>query len=431
MGNFYVNLDLSLVRNGGRKAVTMTTDGFKELINHIPYYDRKGLMGNAKLDTQTKIASMIWDEYSTPICKKLVEDLMSVDVSFENFNIESIGSTSTGIPYMHCEAGGDWECPLNIFIYFDGTHFRGYIPKYGNTYDINNKKAYQDPLDLLSSRWYWDESLVKHDMFNIPGVEYDRAVADKAYERYKTQSKSSDDITAKAMGLNLKSKVIRNWEDALTKLSYQLKGNMKAMLLDFESRVVPSGSFNGADIKAVIKREDRQQRSFDGEVDGAKYTSNYTPNLTSNKLIISSDKLSKAMQAIANKMIVSDNNIAHHRNKVPNYVLVIEKNPEIDTGISNVALLLKAETDSNGISLLYANMVEANKFVGSVKGINILSETINTVLQRKVSVVTVDISAYIDGIVQGLLINPTLNMLSAVLVESSTGDIEVGVMVKS
>ena len=47
-----------------------------------------------------------------------------------------------GFPYIQCAAGGDWECPVCFFVYFDGNKFRGYVPLKGNALNRNEKHAF-------------------------------------------------------------------------------------------------------------------------------------------------------------------------------------------------------------------------------------------------------------------------------------------------
>ena len=71
-------------------------------------------------------------------------------------------TTSTGVTYYGCMAGGDWENPIYFIIYWDGKQLRGYIPTRGQCYDVKSKAAYgsgeeeepeeceHDPVELLA-----------------------------------------------------------------------------------------------------------------------------------------------------------------------------------------------------------------------------------------------------------------------------------------
>lgn len=75
--------------------------------------------------------------------KQLKKDLSKVKV--DNENIDTIGSdiktTKSGIPYLLCYKGGDWEVPVIFMVYWDGMNLRGYIPTYGNSFDRIRKTA--------------------------------------------------------------------------------------------------------------------------------------------------------------------------------------------------------------------------------------------------------------------------------------------------
>lgn len=87
----------------------------------------------------------------------LSEDLSEVEFSAENFSCAEVLSYAegdkimgfqqvNGIPFLGCMAGGDWEIPIYFLIYWDGSQFRGYIPKDGNTVNPKNDSAYgNDP----------------------------------------------------------------------------------------------------------------------------------------------------------------------------------------------------------------------------------------------------------------------------------------------
>lgn len=68
-------------------------------------------------------------------------------------------------------AGGDWEVPIFLIIYWDGTDLRGYIPKDGNLWNTDNKKAYGnsaggifDPIEDISN---------VEKRFGIKNIEYE------------------------------------------------------------------------------------------------------------------------------------------------------------------------------------------------------------------------------------------------------------------
>ena len=65
-----------------------------------------------------------------------------IEFSRENIEIEDFYMTNDGVPFILLCAGGDWEMPLALALYFDGTDFRGYIPNDGNVFNKALKTAF-------------------------------------------------------------------------------------------------------------------------------------------------------------------------------------------------------------------------------------------------------------------------------------------------
>ena len=152
-GKNYVNMDVD-VRNGGRHAVKMTEDEFKqEMIHAYHMYameqEKKyksdlqltpspgnfvySLCYNNKLNKKSKYASALYD------------DIWGGKYKFDSENVDAYGGikmSKKGFPYIQCAAGGDWECPVCFFVYFDGNKFRGYVPLKGNALNRNEKHAF-------------------------------------------------------------------------------------------------------------------------------------------------------------------------------------------------------------------------------------------------------------------------------------------------
>ena len=47
-----------------------------------------------------------------------------------------------GFSFLGICGGGDWEVPVHFIIYWDGLELRAYVPKNGNFYNTDTKKAY-------------------------------------------------------------------------------------------------------------------------------------------------------------------------------------------------------------------------------------------------------------------------------------------------
>lgn len=86
--------------------------------------------------------------------KDLAIDLAKVQFGWENYSINAITEypDRSGIKKflvypdsfyaVLCWAGGDWEYPVDFLIYLDPKNkWRGYIPKKGNSWNYNTKKA--------------------------------------------------------------------------------------------------------------------------------------------------------------------------------------------------------------------------------------------------------------------------------------------------
>lgn len=88
---------------------------------------------------------------------KVNEDLSKIEFDWENYEWE-VGYNrypcgyeilKNGLPVLFINAGGDWEFPICLCIYWDGKKLRAYIPKEGNVYNKKDKRAYGngDPED--------------------------------------------------------------------------------------------------------------------------------------------------------------------------------------------------------------------------------------------------------------------------------------------
>jgi len=158
-GKNYVNMNVEL-RKGGRSAVKMTEDEFKQEMIHA--YHMYAMEQEAKYDydmkqTPTpgnfvyKLAYKNRKNEDSKYTAKLYKDIWSGKYKFDSENVECRGGikmSNKGFPYLLCYAGGDWECPVCFFIYFDGTHFRGYIPLKGNAINTKAKSAFDGGDDV-------------------------------------------------------------------------------------------------------------------------------------------------------------------------------------------------------------------------------------------------------------------------------------------
>ena len=64
-----------------------------------------------------------------------------------NNEIEEIGITESGVPYLYGLACGDWEFPVGIVLYWDGSKLNYHIPLWGNTIRKDTLKAIGNDYD--------------------------------------------------------------------------------------------------------------------------------------------------------------------------------------------------------------------------------------------------------------------------------------------
>lgn len=115
---FHVNMDANL-RQGGRKAPKGGRNKLKKIKDVYEFLD----FDNAQSD-------------------KVREDLEKYKFDLENREKICRGTTKHGIDYIAVYGGGDWETPVLFFIYWDGKHYRGYVPLKGNAINTRTKAAF-------------------------------------------------------------------------------------------------------------------------------------------------------------------------------------------------------------------------------------------------------------------------------------------------
>lgn len=93
-----------------------STDNSKRIINYLPSAIRNIVYNDKKANNI------------------ITKDFKGIKPDWENYDIVGGLRTINGAPYIIIEVGGDWECPLAVFVYYDGSQFRCYIPKKGNAY---------------------------------------------------------------------------------------------------------------------------------------------------------------------------------------------------------------------------------------------------------------------------------------------------------
>lgn len=191
----YVNMDKNLIKKGGRKAVAMTKEDFLSKLAqvHKKNIDFKSNVGN-DFDFDNFKEEYISYYVVTEIAK-VAKDISKVYFDNENNYVSNsdtpvidennpllgIHTLNNGLTFLGCMAGGDWEYPVFFIIYHDGKGFRGYVPSYGNVYNLDFKTAFGSEEecdncdDVLIKKKYVDElirlGIKPHPIFGFMGEE--------------------------------------------------------------------------------------------------------------------------------------------------------------------------------------------------------------------------------------------------------------------
>lgn len=182
MKKILINNDRKLIRKGGRYAVPISEEELKEKIIEV-LKDAGFSLGYDKYGDYFSFEDGV-EELCCPDepikHSKIPEDISKVDFDLENFMCSGIGMPNTsgnwegfhtlptGLAFLGCRAGGDWEHPVNFAIYYDGKNLRGYIPRYHNSYNLKTKTAFGNDDEMG-----YDEEIAQY-----LGLEYDK---DKFY----------------------------------------------------------------------------------------------------------------------------------------------------------------------------------------------------------------------------------------------------------
>lgn len=152
-GKNYVNMNVEL-RKGGRNAVKMSVEDFKQEMIHAyhEYAMEQEHKYKGELQLTPSPGNFVYNLcYKNKLNKKskyasaLYDDIWDGKYKFDTENVDAFGGikmSKKGFPYIQCDAGGDWECPVCFFVYFDGNKFRGYVPLKGNALNRNEKHAF-------------------------------------------------------------------------------------------------------------------------------------------------------------------------------------------------------------------------------------------------------------------------------------------------
>ena len=161
--SLYNNIKL---RKGGRKIAKLSETQFvekaKAFILNVCKDDEYTVEKINNTNATNKIIAKLpravrqsyYDDKST-----IHKDFKDIKPDWENFEISGSLRTVKGCPYIIMYAGGDWECPICIMVYYDGKQFRCYIPEKGNAYRKDVKRLFgnYDPKYDHKSETYTDE----------------------------------------------------------------------------------------------------------------------------------------------------------------------------------------------------------------------------------------------------------------------------------
>ena len=176
-GKKYVNMDVEL-RKGGRNAVKMSVDDFKNEMTHAHHEYAMEQGKEYKYDLQKTptpsnfVYSLCYDNRDnekSKIASMLHKDIWEGKYDFDSENVDAIGGikmSKNGFPYIQCDAGGDWECPVCFFVYFDGNHFRAYVPLKGNALNRNDKHAFSGGGNENDAKFVQKELGISYDEAN-------------------------------------------------------------------------------------------------------------------------------------------------------------------------------------------------------------------------------------------------------------------------
>lgn len=170
----HVNMDVD-IRDGGRHAVKMTVDEFKQEMIHAYHMYAMEQESKYKFDLRLtpspgdfvyKLCYKNKENEKSKYAAKIYKDIWGGKYKFDSENVDDCGGikmSSKGFPYIMCCAGGDWECPVCFFVYFDGSHFRGYIPLKGNAINRNNNTAFQGNGDEEEAKFIAKENDIDYE----------------------------------------------------------------------------------------------------------------------------------------------------------------------------------------------------------------------------------------------------------------------------
>lgn len=196
MSKNYINMNKKLIKKGGRKATKISKEDFFQKIVSLhkeseEYQDYLDEDFNYDDFSETDIYFEVLMESS-----RIKKDLAKVKFDGENwqFSLEEmhkeegeeplvgVHALENGLTFLGGYAGGDWECPVFFIIYLYGKSLRGYIPSYGNTYNLDFKTAFGSETEsnkyesvLEKKKYTSEDDMIQHEYISRQGVEVEES----------------------------------------------------------------------------------------------------------------------------------------------------------------------------------------------------------------------------------------------------------------
>ena len=127
----YINLDNGLIRHNIRTAPRISMVDFERII--------EDMFSTTEEDELSEVILYLMNEGDCRV-KQLSADLNELKGEKSELAVEGMKMSLNRIPYLEITFGSYHSVPVLAAIYFDGNTLRAYIPRYGNTYNIQESQ---------------------------------------------------------------------------------------------------------------------------------------------------------------------------------------------------------------------------------------------------------------------------------------------------
>lgn len=117
------------------------------------------------VDSENNLLELFDDEDISQILIEDINNLYNVDT--ENVLLPdnpTLETTKSGVDFVPILMGGDWELPVQAFIYWDGNNYRCYIPLKGNTINTVNNAAFGNCHDYCKNEGDMENDNINPDL---------------------------------------------------------------------------------------------------------------------------------------------------------------------------------------------------------------------------------------------------------------------------